>query len=54
MGSSKESVRPPWWPKPANTLFTRMSRLDLSFGGETPVESTVPGRCAVFRLDGIQ
>jgi deazaflavin-dependent oxidoreductase (nitroreductase family) len=43
MGSS-ESVRPPWWLKPANKLFIRMSRLGLSFGGESPVVLTVAGR----------
>lgn len=43
MGSSK-SVRPPWWLKPANKLFIQMSRLGLSFGGESPVVLTVPGR----------
>src|SRR6201996_6616846 len=43
MGSSK-SVRPPWWLKPANKVFIRMSRLGLSFGGESPVVLTVAGR----------
>ena len=37
-------VRPPWWLKPANRVFIRMSRLGLSFGGESPVVLTVPGR----------
>ena len=39
-----KSVRPPWWLKPANKVFIRMSRLGLSFGGESPVVLTVPGR----------
>jgi deazaflavin-dependent oxidoreductase (nitroreductase family) len=39
-----KSVRPPWWLKPANRLFIQMSRLGLSFGGESPVVLTVPGR----------
>ena len=41
---SSESVRPPWWLKPANKVFIQMSRLGLSFGGESPVVLTVPGR----------
>lgn len=43
MGSGKR-VRPPWWLKPANKVFIRMSRLGMSFGGESPVVLTVPGR----------
>ncbi len=43
MGSGNR-VRPPWWLKPANKVFIRMSRLGLSFGGESPVVLTVPGR----------
>ena len=43
MASSK-SVRPPWWLKPANKVFIQMSRLGMSFGGESPVVLTVPGR----------
>jgi deazaflavin-dependent oxidoreductase (nitroreductase family) len=43
MGSSKP-VRPPWWLKPANKVFIRMSRWGMSFGGESPVVLTVPGR----------
>jgi deazaflavin-dependent oxidoreductase (nitroreductase family) len=43
MNSSK-SVRPPWWLKPANKVFIQMSRLGLSFGGESPVVLTVSGR----------
>jgi deazaflavin-dependent oxidoreductase (nitroreductase family) len=43
MGSGKP-VRPPWWLKPANKLFIRMSRLGISFGGESPVVLTVAGR----------
>ncbi len=41
---TSEHVRPPWWLKPANKLFIRLSRLGLSFGGESPVVLTVPGR----------
>lgn len=37
-------IRPPWWLKPANKVFIRMSRLGLSFGGESPVVLTVSGR----------
>ncbi|OBJ75644.1 nitroreductase family deazaflavin-dependent oxidoreductase [Mycobacterium colombiense] len=37
-------LKPPWWLKPANKVFIRMSRLGLSFGGESPVVLTVPGR----------
>ena len=43
MGSAKP-VRPPWWLKPANKVFIQMSRLGMSFGGESPVVLTVPGR----------
>ncbi|MCV7104140.1 nitroreductase family deazaflavin-dependent oxidoreductase, partial [Mycobacterium palustre] len=43
MGNS-ERVKPPWWLKPANKLFIGMSRLGLSFGGESPVVLTVRGR----------
>ena len=43
MDSSKP-VRPPWWLKPANKVFIQMSRLGLSFGGESPVVLTVAGR----------
>lgn len=39
-----EAPKPPWWLKPANKLFIRLSRLGLSFGGESPVVLTVPGR----------
>ena len=39
-----EHVKPPWWLKPANKVFIRMSRLGLSFGGESPVVLTVTGR----------
>ncbi len=39
-----KSVQPPWWLKPANKLFIRMSRLGLNFGGEGPVVRTVRGR----------
>lgn len=43
MGSGK-SIKPPWWLKPANKVFIQMSRLGLSFGGESPVVLTVTGR----------
>lgn len=43
MGSGKP-IKPPWWLKPANKVFIQMSRLGLSFGGESPVVLTVPGR----------
>ncbi|OBF09594.1 nitroreductase family deazaflavin-dependent oxidoreductase [Mycobacterium sp. 852002-10029_SCH5224772] len=43
MGSANR-VRPPWWLKPANKVFIGMSRLGMSFGGESPVVLTVPGR----------
>jgi deazaflavin-dependent oxidoreductase (nitroreductase family) len=39
-----EPVRPPWWLKPANKVFIQMSRLGMSFGGESPVVLTVRGR----------
>jgi len=41
---SSNPVRPPWWLKPANKVFIQMSRLGMSFGGESPVVLTVPGR----------
>ena len=43
MGSGKP-VKPPWWLKPANKVFIQLSRLGLSFGGESPVVLTVAGR----------
>ncbi|WP_156772114.1 nitroreductase family deazaflavin-dependent oxidoreductase [Mycobacterium sp. 1245805.9] len=43
MGTS-DRIRPPWWLKPANKLFIQMSRLGMSFGGESPVVLTVKGR----------
>src|SRR6201986_2675112 len=43
MGSDKP-VKPPWWLKPANKVFIQMSRWGMSFGGESPVVLTVPGR----------
>ncbi len=43
MGSDK-TVKPPWWLKPANKVVIQMSRLGLSFGGESPVVLTVKGR----------
>ncbi len=39
-----DDPKPPWWLKPANKVFIQMSRLGLSFGGESPVVLTVPGR----------
>lgn len=39
-----ERIKPPWWLKPANKLFIQMSRLGMSFGGESPVVLTVRGR----------
>jgi deazaflavin-dependent oxidoreductase (nitroreductase family) len=41
---SSKPVRPPWWLKPANKVFIQMSRLGMSFGGDSPVVLTVPGR----------
>jgi deazaflavin-dependent oxidoreductase (nitroreductase family) len=41
---TSKPVRPPWWLKPANKVFIQMSRLGMSFGGESPVVLTVPGR----------
>jgi deazaflavin-dependent oxidoreductase (nitroreductase family) len=41
---SSERIRPPWWLKPANKVFIQMSRLGMSFGGESPVVLTVKGR----------
>jgi deazaflavin-dependent oxidoreductase (nitroreductase family) len=41
---SSERIRPPWWLKPANMVFIQMSRLGMSFGGESPVVLTVKGR----------
>jgi deazaflavin-dependent oxidoreductase (nitroreductase family) len=43
MGDS-ERIKPPWWLKPANKVVIQMSRLGMSFGGESPVVLTVPGR----------
>jgi deazaflavin-dependent oxidoreductase (nitroreductase family) len=43
MGTA-DRVKPPWWLKPANKVFIQMSRLGLSFGGESPVVLTVAGR----------
>ena len=39
-----DHIKPPWWLKPANKVFIQMSRLGLSFGGESPVVLTVRGR----------
>ncbi|MGO8852798.1 nitroreductase family deazaflavin-dependent oxidoreductase [Mycobacterium sp.] len=42
--ANAEHVKPPWWLKPANKVFMQLLRLGLSFGGESPVVLTVPGR----------
>ena len=42
--SNSERIRPPWWLKPANKVFIQMSRMGMSFGGESPVVLTAPGR----------
>ena len=42
--SSSERIRPPWWLKPANRIFIVMSKLGISFGGESPMVLTVVGR----------
>ena len=39
-----DDIKPPWWLKPANKVFIQMSRMGLSFGGESPVVLTVRGR----------
>ena len=39
-----DDIKPPWWLKPANKVFIQMSRLGLSFGGESPVVLTVRRR----------
>ncbi|MGB9227714.1 nitroreductase family deazaflavin-dependent oxidoreductase [Mycobacterium sp.] len=43
MGES-DKIKPPWWLKPANKVFIQMSKLGMSFGGESPVVLTVAGR----------
>lgn len=43
MGNANR-IRPPWWLKPANKVFIGMSRLGMSFGGESPVVLTAAGR----------
>ena len=40
----KPPLRAPWWLKPTNKVFIQLSRLGLSFGGESPVVLTVKGR----------
>ena len=40
---NSERIRPPWWLKPANKVFIQMSRLGMSFGGESPVVLTAQG-----------
>jgi deazaflavin-dependent oxidoreductase (nitroreductase family) len=42
--SNTQHIKPPWWLKPYNRIFILMSRLGLTFGGESPVVLTVPGR----------
>jgi len=42
--ANSKTVKPPWWLKPANKVFIQMSKLGMSFGGESPVVLTVPGR----------
>jgi deazaflavin-dependent oxidoreductase (nitroreductase family) len=41
---SSKPIRPPWWLKPMNKVFIRMARLGITFGGESPVVLTAPGR----------
>jgi len=55
MGSG-ESVRPPWWLKPAKvpTGVGFMKRAGLVTEGRPEEFEALAGRCAVFRLDGIQ
>ncbi len=43
MGES-DKIKPPWWLKPANKVFIQMSKLGMTFGGESPVVLTVAGR----------
>ena len=40
----KPPLKAPWWLKPTNKVFIQLSRLGLSFGGESPVVLTVKGR----------
>jgi F420H(2)-dependent quinone reductase len=42
--SSRGRIRPPWWLRVFNTVFIRMSRLGMTFGGNGPVVLTVQGR----------
>ncbi|MBW0017553.1 MAG: nitroreductase family deazaflavin-dependent oxidoreductase [Mycobacterium sp.] len=42
--ASGKPIKPPWWLKPANKVFIQLTRLGMSFGGESPVVLTVPGR----------
>ncbi len=41
---TEQRIRPPWWLKPANKVLIAMSKLGMSFGGESPVVLTVAGR----------
>ncbi len=43
MGEAQQ-LKPPRWLKSWNKVFIQLSRLGLSFGGESPVVLTVPGR----------
>lgn len=47
--SPRMKVKPPWWLKPANKVFIQMSKLGLSFGGESPVMLTVPAASPALR-----
>ncbi|MFZ0833914.1 MAG: nitroreductase family deazaflavin-dependent oxidoreductase [Mycobacterium sp.] len=42
--SSSERIRPPWWLKAVNKVFIVLSKLGVSFAGESPAVLTVPGR----------
>ncbi len=42
--AAADGPKPPWWLKPANKVFIQILRLGLSFGGESPVVLTAPGR----------
>ncbi len=43
MGNGKR-IRPPWWLKLANKVFIQMTRLGMSFAGESPEVLTMKGR----------
>lgn len=44
VAAMSERIKPPRWLKPMNKVFIQMSKLGMSFGGESPVVLTVPGR----------